>query len=202
MSLFVVLEGGEGSGKSTLAVSLADALRSEGRDVVVTREPGGTAAGEQVRALLHLQLTPWAETFAFLLARAELVATVVRPALDRGAILICDRFAASTVAYQGHARGLPLADLDAANRLATGGLEPGLTLFVDLDPRIGLARKLGEVEALRTGQESLAFHERVRAGYRAQLAAAPPGSWVELDGAAPPADVLAAALVAVRERIA
>ncbi|HET7737829.1 MAG TPA: dTMP kinase, partial [Tepidiformaceae bacterium] len=96
MSLFVVLEGGEGSGKSTLAAGLADALRAEGHDVVVTREPGGTPAGEQVRALLHLELTPWAETFAFLLARAELVATVIRPALARGAIVICDRFAAST----------------------------------------------------------------------------------------------------------
>jgi len=201
VSLFVVLEGGEGSGKSTLAAGLARVLAAEGREVVTTREPGGTDAGEKVRELLHLDLVPWAETFAFLVARAQLVATIIRPALDRGAIVICDRFIASTIAYQGHGRGIDIGSLKTANHLATGGLDPDLTLWVDIDPRTGLARKRGETEALRTGAESLGFHERVRAGYRAQCDAAAPGTWAVLDGAAPAGAVLDAALAAIHGKL-
>ena len=186
---FVVLEGGEGAGKSTLAAALAERLRATGREVVLTREPGGTAAGELVRGLLHEPLTPWAETFAFLVARAQLVSEVIVPALGRGAVVICDRFAGSTFAYQGYGRGLGLQALQAANRLATGGLEPDMVLYLDLDPAVGLARKRGESEAIRTGTEDLAFHRKVRGGYTALAAAAPPGRWITFDASRPPEDV-------------
>lgn len=193
MSLFIALEGGEGAGKSTLLRALQSRLGAAGHQVVATREPGGTPAGEQVRSLLHLELAPWAETFAFLAARAQLVAEVIRPALERGAAVICDRFEASTFAYQGYARGLPLDALRAANRLATGGLAPAVTLFLDIDPVIGLRRKLGETEAIRTGAETLAFHQRVRGGYRALAAAAPPGTWLTLDATREPERIADAA---------
>lgn len=202
MSLFVVLEGGEGSGKSTLAAALARELEPTGLEIVLTREPGGTIAGERVRELLHLDLVPWAEAFAYLVARAQLVNTLIRPALERGALVVCDRFSASTLAYQGYGRGMDLHELRAAGRLATSGLEPDLTLWVDIDPHVGLARKRGEAEALRTGGEPLQFHERVRAGYRAQAQSARPGDWVRLDGAARPDTVLAGALAAVRQKLA
>jgi dTMP kinase len=188
---FVVLEGGEGAGKSTLAAALAVRVQQAGREAVVTREPGGTAAGEIVRTLLHEPLTPWAETFAFLVARAQIVAEVIRPALERGAVVICDRFSASTFAYQGFARGLDLGALRAANALVTGGLEPGITLFLDIDPAVGLGRKRGETEAIRTGLEDLAFHRRVRQGYQKQAMASAPGAWITFDATQPP-DVVAA----------
>jgi dTMP kinase len=194
---FVALEGGEGAGKSTLQAALVERARTTGRDAVSTREPGGTAAGEVVRTLLHHPLTPWAETFAFLAARAQLVNEVIAPALERGALVICDRFEASTFAYQGYGRGLDLAALRAANALATGGRSPDLTLFLDIDPAAGLARKHGEEEAIRTGREDLAFHRRVRAGYYALMGAAEPGRWLLLDATLPPGRVAADAWSAV-----
>lgn len=186
---FIVFEGGEGAGKSTLIALLAPRLRAGGAEVVTVREPGGTAAGEQVRALLHTPLTPWAEAFAFLAARAQVVHEVIGPALDRGAIVLCDRFEASTFAYQGHARGLDLATLRAANAAATGGLTPDLTVWLDLDPEAGLARKDGEAEAIRTGLESLDFHRKVRAGYAALMAEAAPGTWLRLAATRRPAEL-------------
>lgn len=199
--MFIVFEGGEGSGKSTAGAAVAERLRADGRDVLLTREPGGTRAGEIVRALLHEQLAPWAEAFAFLAARAQIVAEVIRPALDRGAIVICDRYEASFFAYQGYARGLDLATLRTANAAATGGLSPSLTVWLDIDPAAGLKRKHGEVEAIRTGLEGLAFHEKVREGYLRQMEAAPPGSWVRLDASAAPLMVAEAAYGAVRSKL-
>jgi dTMP kinase len=193
----VVLEGGEGAGKSTLAAALASRVTAAGREAVVTREPGGTAAGELVRTLLHEPLTPWAETFAFLVARAQIVAEVIRPAVARGAVVICDRFAASTFAYQGFGRGLDLGALRATNALATGGLEPDITLLLDLDPAEGLARKRGEAEAIRTGLEDLAFHRRVRQGYQKQAMSSAPGAWITFDATRPPEEVAAYAWDAV-----
>ena len=190
---FIVLEGGEGTGKSTLAIALRDLFEATGTTVVLTREPGGTKVGELVRALLHEDLVPWAETFAFLTARAQLVASVIHPALEAGSTVICDRFAASTFAYQGYARGLDLAQLRTANAIATGGLSPDITLFLDLDPSIGLTRKHGETEAIRTGLEALAFHQRVRVGYQTQAKEAAPGTWFTLDGSRGASDVAAAA---------
>lgn len=187
--MFVVLEGGEGAGKSTLQGALVGRAEARGIDVVATREPGGTPAGEIVRALLHQPLTPWAETFSFLVARAQLVAEVIRPAQARGALIVCDRFEASTFAYQGYGRGLDLPALKGLNRLATGGLQPDMTLFLDLDPAEGLARKRGEAEAIQTGREDLAFHRKVRSGYFALAADAEPGRWIMLDASRPAAQL-------------
>lgn len=194
---FIVLEGGEGAGKSTLAAALAARFRDARHEVVQTREPGDTDAGEQVRKLLHLELTSWGEVFAFLVARSQLVTNVIRPALERGATVICDRYEASTFAYQGWGRGLDIEDLQRVNRLATGGLEPGHVIFLDVPPAVGLQRKAGETEALRTGTEELAFHERVRAGYLTLMEEAPPATWHRIDGTLPPGDVADAAWTAL-----
>ncbi len=194
---FIVLEGGEGAGKSLLAVRLARRLETAGVHTIEVREPGGTPAGEKARELLEQSLTPWAEAFAFLLARSELVSRVIRPALEAGATVLCDRFRASTVAYQGYGRGLDLKRLAEANASATQGLVPDLTLYLDLPPEVGLQRKQGEDGGPATGREGLAFHERVREGYRQQLAQAPEGSWVEIDATQAPEAVEAAAWGAV-----
>lgn len=186
---FIVFEGGEGSGKSTAAAALASRLTAGGVDVVLTREPGGTPAGERTRALLHEDLAPWTEAFAFLTARAEIVERLVRPALDRGAVVICDRFALSTFAYQGYGRGLDLQQLWQANEIATGGLSPDFTVYLDIEPELGLARKLGEEEAIRTGLEDRAFHDRVRTGYHQLLSVLPEGTWARIDGSRDPAHV-------------
>jgi dTMP kinase len=193
---FIVFEGGEGSGKSTASAAVAGRLRAAGVTVVHTREPGGTRAGELVRGLLHEELTPWAELFAFLVARAQLVEEVIRPALACGETVICDRFAPSTFAYQVHARGLDEEKVRTANSIATGGLEPDLVVYLDIDPEVGLRRKHGETEAIRTGLEGLAFHRKVREGYLAQ-AAADPARWLVVDGTLPPGEVLARVWAAV-----
>lgn len=186
---FIVFEGGEGSGKSTASAAIALRLRESGATVVHTREPGGTKAGELVRGLLHEKLTPWAELFAFLVARAQLVEEVIRPALARGETVVCDRFAPSTFAYQVHARGLDEAAVRSANATATGGLEPDLVVYLDIAPELGLKRKLGETEAIRTGLEGLAFHRKVREGYLAQ-AAANPAHWLVVDATLGPQEVV------------
>ena len=185
--LFVALEGGEGAGKSTLIAALAKRITNLGRDAIVTREPGGTALGETMRDVLRLEgLAPWAEALAFLAARAQLVSEVIRPGLEEGNVILCDRFAGSTFAYQGHGRGLDLTHLKVPNRIATGALEPDLTILLDLDPEIGLARKAGEQGAIRTGEEPLEFHVAVREGFAAVATAAVPGSWVTINAEEPP----------------
>jgi dTMP kinase len=196
---FIVFEGGDGAGKSTLSAALAKRLRGAGRDVVLTREPGGTRVGEIVRTLLREHLAPWAEAFAFVAARAQLVEEVIRPALERGAIVLCDRFVASTYAYQGYARGLDLGALRAANAAATGGLEPNLTIYLDIDPAAGLKRKAGEDEAIRTGLEAVEFHRRVREGYLRLISASAPGTWLRLDASKPAAAVEKAAWEAIND---
>ena len=163
------------------------------------REPGGTPAGEQARELLAQSLTPWGEAFAFLLARSELVTRVIKPALASGATVLCDRFRASTVAYQGYGRGLDLKRLAEANAAATQGLVPDLTIYLDLPPEVGLKRKQGERGGPATGREGLAFHERVRDGYRQQLAQAPEGTWVAIDATQAPEAVEKEAWGAVAE---
>ncbi len=194
---FIVFEGGEGAGKSLLAARLARRLETAGVHTIEVREPGGTPAGEQARELLAQSLTPWGEAFAFLLARSELVARVIRPALASGATVLCDRFRASTVAYQGYGRGLDLKRLAEANATATQGLVPDLTIYLDLPPEVGLKRKQGERDGPATGREGLAFHERVREGYRQQLAQAPEGTWVEIAATQAPEAVEAEAWEAV-----
>jgi len=166
-SLFITFEGGEGAGKSTQAAILTERVRTSGREALSLREPGGTPLGERLRdLLLHGEgLSPETELLLFLAARAQLVASVIQPALDRGAIVICDRFSDSTVAYQGYGRGLDLDAVRSLDAFATGGLEPDLTFFLGLSSPAGLARKAGEEDAFQN--EELAFHERVQAGYRA-----------------------------------
>jgi dTMP kinase len=173
--IFIVFEGIEGSGKSTHVRELADRLASEGRTVLVTREPGGTALGESIRTLLQgvpgeITISPESELMLFAASRAQLVREVITPALERGEIVISDRFTDSTVAYQGYARGLDMDTLSAVNRFVAGTAMPDLVILMDLDVGEGL-RRLG-VRNENTGrssdrieQEDIRFHEQVRAGY-------------------------------------
>ena len=189
----VTIEGGEGSGKTTLQGGLERLARGGGREVVTCREPGGTHLGERLReALLGSGAEApdnVAELLVFTAARAQLVAELIRPALDRGALVICDRYVDSTVAYQHHGRGIERADVDAANAVATGGLMPDLTVLLDLPPYEGL-RRVGRVGDYLE-REPLDFHRRVRAGYLAE-AEHDPGRWLVLDAVQPP-DALAGA---------
>jgi dTMP kinase len=192
---FIVLEGGEGAGKSSVQQALGERLRADGVDVLLTREPGGTPLGERIRELVLAQRAlddPLAELLLFEAARAHLVAAVIRPALERGTLVICDRFAASSVAYQGYARGLGRDIVEAANAIATGGLEPDLTLLLDLPADRGLARRAREGSANHFDAAGLAFHERVRAGFL-ELARESPSSWRVIDASQPLDAVVAAA---------
>ena len=187
----IAFEGVEGSGKSTQLELLRQALDGRSREVVVTREPGGTPAGERVRALLldpEVELHPRAEALLFAAARAELVEAVIRPALERGAVVLCDRYLDSSLAYQGGARGLGLGPVTDVNRFATGGLLPDLVVLLDLDPASGLRRRSGELDRIEA--QDLAFHRRVRQAF-CDLAAANPGRFAVVDGAAPVAEVAA-----------
>ena len=187
----IAFEGVEGSGKSTQLELLRQALEGRGREVVVTREPGGTPAGERMRAVLldpGVELHPRAEALLFAAARAELVDAVIRPALERGAVVLCDRYLDSSLAYQGDARGLGRGPVEEVNRFATGGLLPDLVVLLDLDPASGLRRRSGELDRIEA--QDLAFHRRVRQAFR-DLAAADPGRFAVVDGAAPVAEVAA-----------
>jgi dTMP kinase len=190
---FVTFEGGEGAGKSTQVAALAERARQAGCEVVVCREPGGTPLGERLRAaLFDLERAPepLSELLIFGAARAQLVGEVIRPALEAGALVLCDRFADSTVAYQYYGRGLALDDVAAVNRAATGDLLPHLTVLLDLPPEAGRARgEDGGSDYLE--RETLAFHERVRDGYLA-LAAAEPERWIVLDAMRPAEELTAA----------
>lgn len=210
MSLFITLEGGEGSGKSTVASALAQRLRERGHDVVLTEEPGGTPLGRHFWSYLRdpqkPPLSALAELLLFEAVRAEHVATLIRPALGRGATVVCDRFTDSSVAYQGHARGLGADTVERLNEVATGGLRPDLTLLLDVPPEIGLcrARSLeddGAKAADAIGAESLDFHEKVRQGFAA-IAAREPGRVAVIDASGPLADVLEACWEAVSQRLA
>jgi len=172
--LFVVFEGGEGAGKSTQVSRLAALLTEAGHEVVVTREPGATPVGAKIRALLldpATSLSPRAEALLYAADRAQHVATVVRPALERGAIVISDRYVDSSLAYQGAGRALPTDEIASLSRWATDGLRPDVTLLLDIDPAVGLARATGSPD--RIEQESLAFHHAVRDGFLALAAADP-----------------------------
>ena len=202
--LFVTFEGGEGSGKSTQVERLAARLRGRGLDPLLTREPGGTPLGEGIRELLldpGRRPSPMAEALLMEAARAELVAGVIRPGLAAGRIVLCDRYADSTLAYQGGGRGLDPELLRALNRAATGGLEPDLTLLLDLAPAAGLARRTrAALPANRLDREPEAFHARVRARYL-ELAAAAPERFVVLDAALAPERIETLAWAALEPRL-
>lgn len=194
---FVSFEGGDGVGKTTQLTLLRDWLAGIGREVVVTREPGGTPLGLELRgAVLHGDhVAPRVEALIFAADRAHHVATVVRPALERGAVVLTDRYLDSSVAYQGVGRGLGADVVERLNLWGTEGLLPDLTVLLDLDPAVGLSRITREPDRLeRAGAE---FHARMRQAFL-DRAAAEPGRWLVLDAAQPP-DVVAAQ---VRARLA
>lgn len=193
--MFITLEGPDGSGKTTQARLLAEWLREEGYDVVLTREPGGTDIGEQIRAVLHdprnTAMDARAEILLYSASRAQHVAQLIRPALAAGKIVVSDRYADSTLAYQGYGRGLDLETLRAITAFATGGLTPDLTLCLDIAPEAGLQRRRsGKEEWNRLDAEALEFHRRVRAGYL-ELAGQEPTRWVIIDASRLPEEVQA-----------
>lgn len=180
--MLITFEGLDGSGKTTQLAMLADYLQAGGVNVVRTREPGGTPIGDQIRDCLHdvanTAMAPAAEILLYSASRAQLVAEVIRPALATGAIVLCDRYADSTIAYQGYGRGLDLDALTFITRFATGGLRPDLTLLFDIDPQRGLSRRTTYGDEMnRMDLQTAAFYQRVREGYLA-LAAAAPERWV------------------------
>jgi len=199
--LFITLEGPDGAGKSSQAGSLADRIRALGREVVLTREPGGTQMGERVRQVLmdvrgggHDGLS---DALLFNAARRRHTIEVIRPALARGSTVVCDRYTDSTLAYQGYGDGVRLDLLKVITGAATDGLVPARTVLVDLPVEVGLARKLGGAADDLTrfelqGEHDQAFHERVRAGYF-ELAGNEPSRWRVVNGAAE-RDVVAAAI--------
>lgn len=209
--MFITLEGIEGSGKSTAQRVLAEYLEEKGYSIVSTREPGGSALGRKLRAVLldarTTELRSRAELFLFLADRAQHVSEVIRPALEEGQIVLCDRYADSTISYQGYGRGMDVDQLIQVNDLATSGLWPHLTLLLDISPQMGLERaghrNREEGTVISEGRfdaESVAFHTRVRAGYL-ERAAAEPERFAIIDAARPAEDVFMQCLSAVEEKL-
>ncbi|MCH7609737.1 MAG: dTMP kinase [Chloroflexi bacterium] len=186
MRFFVTLEGPEGGGKSTQAQRLTDHLKNRGQDVLFTREPGGTEIGDQIRRIImsleNKSMSPEAEFLLFSASRAQVVRELIRPHLERGGVVVCDRFYDSSLAYQGFGHELDLALLQTITGFVTGGLVPDLTLLLDLTSELGLERRKQDGRWNRLDDYDLAFHERVRAGYL-QLADAEPERWVRIDAA-------------------
>ncbi len=186
LSLFIAFEGGEGCGKTTQAELLADKLQQQDISVVLTREPGGTALGNEIRRLLKKErgssISAQAELFLFAASRVQLVAELIRPALEEDKVVVCDRFAYSTAVYQGHARGLDSAAVQMINDMATQNLHPDLNILLDIPPEQGLARKPNLRD--RFESEDLSFHRRVREGY-VKLAGAQPDRWLLVDASLP-----------------
>jgi dTMP kinase len=185
LSFFLSIEGPDGSGKTTQARLLADHLRQAGHDVLLAREPGGTRIGDQIRQVLfsldNKGMGPESEFLLFSASRAQLVREVLRPHLQRGGMVVCDRFADSSLAYQGYGHGLELEMVLAVTQLATGGLRPDLTVLLDLPAEDGLARRKQGGRWNRLDDYDLEFHQRVRQAFLG-LAAAEPARWVTVDG--------------------
>lgn len=201
--MFVSFEGVEGAGKTTQIARLAARLRAEGRqDILLTREPGDGPLGAELRRLaLHppmdIFVEPRAELLIMMADRAQHVGQLLRPHLESGGVVLCDRYADSSVAYQGYGRGLDLAEIASLNTYATGGLTPDLTFLLDLDPAVGLAR---QKERSVMEEEALPFHQRIRAGFLA-MAHTEPDRWCVLDSMHPPDTVQEEIWAVVSERL-
>jgi len=191
VSLFITFEGPDGAGKSTQIDLVTRHLRRLGYEVFYTREPGGTAIGDQIREILHdvnnTEMTARAEILLYSASRAQLVQEVIRPRLAQGQVVLCDRYADSTYAYQGYGRQLDFDSLHLITRFATQALQPDLTIYLDLEVEEGLRRKsvasaAGQGEWNRMDQLELDFHQRVRAGYL-EMAATEPERWLVVDAA-------------------
>lgn len=199
---FLVFEGPEGAGKSTQVRELARRLEAEGETPLCTREPGGTPAGDAMRAILlddDLRIDALAEFLLLSASRAQHVTEVIEPALAAGRIVISDRFSAASVAYQGYGRGLDLAFVASLNARSAAGIEPDLTILLDLDPVDGLARAASRGAHDRLEQAGLAFHQRVRAGFLAQAEGR--SDWLVLDAGLPNEAVAERVWEAVRGRL-
>ena len=197
MSLFITFEGPDGSGKSTQINLVVDYLTRQGYEVLCTREPGGTAIGDQIRQVLHdignTEMSARAEILLYSASRAQLVEQVILPHLAQGGVVLCDRYADSTYAYQGYGRQLDFETLRLITHFATQGLQPDLTIYLDLEVTEGLRRKTaanmtGEGEWNRMDRLELAFHQRVRAGYL-EMAQTEPERWLIVDASAPVAQI-------------
>jgi dTMP kinase len=191
--MFITLEGPDGSGKSMQVPALADFIREQGFEVLTTREPGGTFIGDQIREVImrmdNKSMNPRTEILLFCAARAQIVAEVIRPQLERGAVVLSDRYADSTLAYQGYGHGIDLGTLQSILNFATGGLKPDLTLLFDVDVETGLSRRQkGGGEWNRLDDYELAFHNRVRHGYL-ELAKSEPARWKVIDASQSPQQV-------------
>jgi dTMP kinase len=205
--MFITFEGPDGCGKTTQLALLEAYLTEQGYSPCITREPGGTSIGEQVRDVLHSpdnqEMHPRAEILLYSASRAQLVEQVIRPALAAGKIVLTDRFYDSTLAYQGYGHGLDLEALRQITRFATGGLRPDLTLYLEIDPQVGLRRRQSDqgAEWNRLDALGLEFHRRVHTGYQA-LIAAEPERWVVIDGDRPVEVVQAEVREVVTARLA
>lgn len=200
---FVTIEGCEGVGKSTLLRGLKDYLETAGREAVFTREPGGTEVAERIRAVIldpeNAAMTPTAELLLYAAARAQHTEEKIIPAVRDGKLVICDRYSDSTLAYQSYARGLDRGECLAADEIARRGVKPDLTVFLDLSPERGFARKGGADKGDRLEREKIDFHERVYAGFRA-IAESDPDRVVAVDASKSKEEVLAAVVSLLKER--
>jgi len=202
--MFITFEGTEGSGKTSQIQPAAEYLRRQGRDVLTIREPGGTFIGEQIRKVLfsleNTQMHPRTEILLFQASRAQLVEDVITPHLRKGGVVLCDRYADSTLTYQGFGYQLDLEPIRVLVSFATNSLKPDLTLLFDLDVEVGLQRRASGGEWNRLDAYDLAFYQRVRQGYH-QLASEEPQRWVIIDAEKPTDQVQEAVCQAIARRL-
>ena len=201
--MFITFEGPEGGGKTTQIHALAAYLREQGHDVLTTREPGGTIIGEQIRDVLmdnaNTSMLPTTEILLFVASRAQIVGQVIRPHLEGGGVVLCDRYRDSTLAYQGYGHRRNLDELRTLNHIATGGLKPKLTFLLDLPVEEGLQRRMQDSGFNRLDAYQLEFHQRVHRGYH-ELAALEPARWVTINARQAPDAVQADIRLAIDTR--